>query len=103
MQTRPAASPPATPENPRGLFATTPLARRRWSNFVANRRGFFSLWILLALMVITLFAEFIANDKPILVSYKGEILAPILIDYPEAKFGGRISCHPRLSRCLYHG
>jgi microcin C transport system permease protein len=45
----------------------TPLTRRRIDNFKANRRGFWSLWIFLALFVVSLFAEFIANDKPFLV------------------------------------
>jgi microcin C transport system permease protein len=40
------------------------------------------------LVFISLFAEFIANDRPIIVSYKGEILFPVLFDYPEEKFGG---------------
>ena len=66
----------------------SPLNQRRWQNFKANRRGFWSLWIFLILFVLSLFAEFIANDKPILVSYKGEILYPVIVDYPEEKFGG---------------
>lgn len=66
----------------------SPLNQRRWQNFKANRRGYWSLWIFLVLFVLSLFAEFIANDKPILASYKGEILMPVLVDYPEEKFGG---------------
>lgn len=66
----------------------SPLNQRRWQNFKANRRGYWSLWIFLVLFVLSLFAEFIANDKPILASYKGEILFPVLVDYPEEKFGG---------------
>src|SRR5437764_11316786 len=50
----------------------TPLTRRRLDNFRANRRGFWSLWIFLALFVVTLFAEFIANDRPLLVQYRSE-------------------------------
>jgi microcin C transport system permease protein len=69
-------------------FSLTPLNRRRWNNFKANRRGYWSLWVFLALFLFTLFAEFIANDKPIIASYKGEILFPVLVDYPESKFGG---------------
>ncbi|MGI9523137.1 MAG: ABC transporter permease [Hyphomicrobiaceae bacterium] len=69
-------------------FRITPISRRRWENFKANRRGYWSLWLFLLLFITTLFAEFIANDKPILVSYKGEILLPVLVDYPEEKFGG---------------
>jgi hypothetical protein len=71
-----------------GGFALSPLNRRRWRNFKANRRGYWSLWIFLALFVLSLFAEVIANDKPIVASYKGELLFPVLVDYPESKFGG---------------
>ena len=66
----------------------SPINRRRLANFRANRRGFWSLWIFLVLFIVTLGAEFIANDRPILVSYKGELLVPALVDYPESKFGG---------------
>ena len=66
----------------------SPLNQRRWQNFKANRRGYWSLWIFLVLFVLSLFAEFIANDKPIIASYNGEILFPVLVDYPEEKFGG---------------
>lgn len=66
----------------------SPLNRRRWHNFKSNRRGFWSLAIFLTLFVLSLFAEFIANDKPILLVYKGEVLFPVLVDYPESKFGG---------------
>jgi microcin C transport system permease protein len=66
----------------------SPLNQRRWQNFKANRRGYWSFWIFMVLFVLSLFAEFIANDRPVVVSYKGEILFPVLIDYPEEKFGG---------------
>ncbi|MCV0395027.1 MAG: ABC transporter permease [Rhizobiaceae bacterium] len=66
----------------------SPLNRRRWENFKANRRGWWSLWIFLLLFILSLFAELIANDKPIVASYKDEILFPVLIDYPEEMFGG---------------
>jgi microcin C transport system permease protein len=69
-------------------FSLSPLNQRRWRNFKANRRGYWSLWIFLGLFVFSLFAEFIANDKPIIAVYKGEVLFPVLVDYPEAKFGG---------------
>src|SRR5262245_3765204 len=71
-----------------GKPGVSPLNQRRWRNFKANRRGYWSLWIFLVLFVLTLFAEFVANDRPILASYKGEILFPTLINYPEEKFGG---------------
>jgi len=66
----------------------TPLTRRRLANFRANRRGFWSLWIFLVLFVLSLFAEFIANDRPLVVSYDGRLYFPVLVDYPEAIFGG---------------
>jgi microcin C transport system permease protein len=71
-----------------GAFALSPLNQRRWRNFKRNRRGYWSLWLFLCLFAVTLFAEFIANDKPIIAVYKGELLVPVLIDYPESKFGG---------------
>jgi microcin C transport system permease protein len=66
----------------------SPVNRRRWDNFKANRRGFWSFWIFLVLFGLSLGAEFIANDKPVLVSYKGELLVPALVQYPEEKFLG---------------
>lgn len=65
-----------------------PLAERRWATFKANRRGFWSLWIFLVLFVVTLFAEFVANDKPFLVVYDGAVYTPIFKAYPETQFGG---------------
>ena len=50
----------------------TPITRRRLHNFKANRRGFWSLWIFLVLFLVSLFAEFIANDRPLLVRYDGQ-------------------------------
>ena len=66
----------------------TPLMQRRLANFCANRRGFWSRWIFLAVFVLSLFAEFIANDRPILVSYDGRLYSPVFVDYPETTFGG---------------
>ncbi len=66
----------------------SPINKRRLGNFRANRRGFWSLWIFLALFVVTLFAELIANDRPALVNYDGEYYLPMLYDYPETTFGG---------------
>ena len=56
----------------RHLIALSPLNRRRWQNFKANRRGYWSFWIFLVLFVVSLFAEFIANDKPFYVRYDGK-------------------------------
>ncbi|MEQ8192961.1 MAG: ABC transporter permease, partial [Rhodospirillales bacterium] len=66
----------------------TPITERRLQNFCANRRGFWSLWIFLVIFVLTLFAEFIANDKPFLVKYDGDFYFPVVVDYAETTFGG---------------
>jgi len=76
------------PEPPRQRIKLSPLNQRRLRNFRANRRGFWSLWIFLVLFLLSLLSEFLVNDRPILVSYKSEILAPVFVDYPEEKFGG---------------
>ena len=72
----------------RDLPRLSPINRRRWENFKANKRGYWSLWIFLILFVVALFAELIANNKPILVSYDGHWYAPIFRYYPETAFGG---------------
>ena len=64
---------------------------RRWQLFKANSRGFVSAWIFLVLFVLSLFADFLSNDRPLLVSYKGDYYYPIVTDYPESVFGGFLS------------
>jgi microcin C transport system permease protein len=77
------------PESPRLLgVKLRPITLRRLAAFHANRRGYYSLIIFLALFVGSLFAEFIANDRPLLVSYRGALFMPVLRDYPETAFGG---------------
>ena len=66
----------------------TPITHRRLTNFSRNRRGFWSLWIFLSLFLLSLFAELIANDKPLLVRYDGAFYMPVLTEYPETAFGG---------------
>ncbi len=66
----------------------TPIARRRLRNFSANRRGVWALWIFVLLFGVSLVSEFIASDRPIVVVYKGEVLFPFAVNYPEATFGG---------------
>ncbi|NBN65772.1 ABC transporter permease subunit [Microvirga tunisiensis] len=86
--TAPLATPQtAQPELP-AKRRLSPLNLRRLANFKANRRGYWSFWIFLVLFGLSLVAELITNDRPILVSYKGELLVPVLVDYPEEKFGG---------------
>lgn len=66
----------------------SPIARRRWQQFRNNRRGWISLWLFMVLFVITLGAEFVANDKPLLAVYDGGIYLPVFNSYPETAFGG---------------
>ena len=66
----------------------SPLTARRLHNFRANKRGYWSMWIFLVLFLVTLFAEFIANDSPLVVRYKGDFYFPIFKVYPETTFGG---------------
>ena len=70
------------------FFRLTPLTKRRIANFRQNRRGYWSMWIFGALFFVTLFAEIIANDKPLLLSYEGTLYSPVLVKYPEITFGG---------------
>lgn len=65
-----------------------PILRRQWRAFRRNRRGYWSLWVFLSLFVISLGAELIANDKPLLVRYQGDFYVPIFNIYPETTFGG---------------
>ncbi len=73
---------------PKRLFSLSPLNRRRWHNFRANRRGFWSAILFIGLFVISLFADVIANDKPLLIYFKGSYYLPIIETYPETAFGG---------------
>ncbi len=69
----------------------TPLDQRRIHNFRANRRGYWSLWIFIAIFFVSLFAEFIANDKPFIVRYDGQYFLPVFAAYPETDFGGEFA------------
>ncbi|MDR5905977.1 ABC transporter permease [Franzmannia qiaohouensis] len=66
----------------------SPITRRRLEVFRRNRRARVSLWIFMALFVVSLFAELIANDKPIVMQFDGQWYVPLLVDYPETEFGG---------------
>ncbi|MCB1993287.1 MAG: ABC transporter permease, partial [Geminicoccaceae bacterium] len=65
-----------------------PINERRYWNFRNNRRGYWSLHIFVLVFVLSLFAEFIANERPLLVSYDGQLYFPVLVGYPETEFGG---------------
>jgi microcin C transport system permease protein len=66
----------------------TPINRRRWENFKANRRGYVSFWAFLVLFILSLGAEFIANDKPFLVKHEGRYYFPVFVTYAETAYGG---------------
>ena len=87
-------TPDLEPTGPVGLailprrFEFSPINIRRWQNFKANGRGFWSLWIFLVLFIVSLFAEFIANDQPLYIHYDGKSYFPVIFTYPETAFGG---------------
>lgn len=66
----------------------SPINQRRWRNFKRNRRAWWALWVFIFLTLFSFSAEFIANDRPIIASYKGQLLFPIFRDYPDSLFGG---------------
>ncbi|MBT2773772.1 ABC transporter permease [Halomonas sp. ISL-60] len=66
----------------------SPITRRRLAAFKANRRARVSLWLFASLFIVSLFAELIANDKPIIMQYEGQWYFPMQVDYPETEFGG---------------
>ncbi|HAG96076.1 MAG: ABC transporter permease [Pseudomonadales bacterium] len=70
------------------MFNLTPINQRRFQRFKSNKRGWLSLWLFLLLFFVTLFAELIANDKPLLINYKGQYYFPIVKTYSELEFGG---------------
>jgi microcin C transport system permease protein len=72
----------------RWRITLSPINQRRWENFKKNRRGYVSLWIFLVLFVLSLGAEFIANDKPFVVKYDGQFFFPVFRTYSETTFGG---------------
>src|ERR1043166_572628 len=72
----------------RHSMVMSPVNRRRWLNFKANRRGYVSFWVFMVVFVVTLFAEFLANDKPFLIRVDGKTFVPVLFTYPETAFGG---------------
>lgn len=70
------------------MFKLSYVNQTRWARFRHNRRGFWSLWIFLLIFLFSLFAELIANDKPLLVRYQGHWYAPVIFNYSESEFGG---------------
>ena len=72
----------------------SPINRRRFDRFKANRRGWWSLWLFSGLLALCLCAELIANDKPLLISYEGELYFPVFRHYSETRFGGELPFQP---------
>ncbi|WP_428773365.1 ABC transporter permease [Vibrio sp.] len=68
-----------------------PLNQARWQRFKSNKRGLWSLWLFSVLFFLSLFAEFIANDKPLLVEYQQQWYLPIFNQYAETEFGGEFA------------
>ena len=64
------------------------LNQRRLKKFKANRRGYYSMLIFLFTLIFTLPAEFISNDKPLILRFKNQLYFPVFVDYPESVFGG---------------
>ena len=67
--------------------AMTP-RQRAWARFRRHRRGYWSLWIFLTVLAVSLFAELLSNDRPLLLHYEGRYYIPLFHDYPETTFGG---------------
>ena len=88
-------APDTAPVGPLGIgvpveehwLTLSPLNARRWRNFKANKRGFWSLWLFIVLFFVSLFAEFIANDQPLFIRYDGKNYFPVMITYPDTEFG----------------
>lgn len=76
----------AVPQTAIGWFS--PLTQRRWANFKANKRGIWSLRIVSTMMILSFFAEFIANDVPLIMGFNGGVYFPVIVTYPETTFGG---------------
>ena len=95
-RTDPHPRPPVTGDGPvapvapqrRRRFALSPLNQRRWRNFRKNRRAYWSLWIFAILFGLSLFAEVLANDRPLLVRFQGQLYTPVFNFYSERDFGG---------------
>ena len=76
------------------MLTLSPIGQRRWARFKAHRRGWWSLWLFLALFGLSLGGELVANDKPLLVTYQGEWYFPAFKRYTEQDFGGELPFQP---------
>ena len=76
------------------MLTLSPIGQRRWARFKAHRRGWWSLWLFLALFGLSLGGELVANDKPLLVTYQGDWYFPAFKRYTEQDFGGELTFQP---------
>lgn len=76
------------PETPAPLAASVSPGRRVWQRFRKSRRGYWSLLIFVVLFVLSLMAELISNDRPLIARYEGRLVFPLVHDYAETTFGG---------------
>jgi peptide/nickel transport system permease protein/microcin C transport system permease protein len=76
------------------MLRLSPIGQRRWARFKAHRRGWWSLWLFLALFGVSLGGELVANDKPLLVAYQGDWYFPAFKRYTEQDFGGELPFQP---------
>jgi peptide/nickel transport system permease protein/microcin C transport system permease protein len=76
------------------MLTLSPIGQRRWARFKAHRRGWWSLWLFLALFGLSLGGELVANDKPLLVAYQGDWYFPAFKRYTEQDFGGELPFQP---------
>ena len=76
------------------MFTLSPLSRRRFAHFKANRRGWWSLWLFIGLFVVCLCGELIANDKPLAIHFKDQWYFPIVSSHLETDFGGELPFEP---------
>ncbi|WP_085710099.1 MULTISPECIES: ABC transporter permease [unclassified Pseudomonas] len=76
------------------MLTLSPIGQRRWARFKAHRRGWWSLWLFLALFGLSLGGELVANDKPLLLTYQGEWYFPAFKRYTEQDFGGELPFQP---------
>lgn len=72
------------------MKALNTLNQARWQRFKSNRRGYWSLWLFIIIFLLSLFAEFLANDKPLLLRYQQQWYTPLWVNYPATTFGGSL-------------
>ena len=70
------------------MIKLSPINNRRLKNFRSNKRGYYSFWIFIFLLLISLCADFISNDKPLIIKYENKLLFPIITSYQETYFKG---------------